>query len=132
MSTTVPPDDPRRVRPGDSRQRDHLANRRTFLAGIRTAITLYAFGFTIAKFAMYLDQERPRGFPSFSEAVGTGWIVAGVLFAIYSFVGYKAVQRDIEAGLVQARGRLDLLWVAVLSVVGLAMSFHLFQAWTVR
>ena len=64
MSTAVPPDDPRRVRPGHGRQRDPPANRRTFLAGIPTAMTLYTFGFTIAKFAMYLDQERPTGFPS--------------------------------------------------------------------
>ena len=29
-----PPEDPRRVRPGDSRQRDHLANERTLLAWV--------------------------------------------------------------------------------------------------
>ena len=132
MSTAVPPDDPRCVRPGDSRQRDHLANRRTFLAGIRTAMTLFTFGFVIAKFALYVDQERPAGFPSFSEAVGTGWVAAGVIFVIYSFLSYKAVQRDIEAGLVQPRGRLDLLWVAGLIVADLVMSVHLFQAWSTR
>ena len=38
--------------PSPNEMRDHLANVRTFLAWVRTAITIMAFGFVVAKFGL--------------------------------------------------------------------------------
>lgn len=60
---------------------DHLANERTFLAYVRTSLSLMAFGFVIAKFALLA-----RAVPGLQGAVAsTGAIVSGhrlgILFA---------------------------------------------------
>ena len=37
---------------------DHLANERTFLAWVRTAIAVMAFGFIVEKFDLFLEVAR--------------------------------------------------------------------------
>jgi putative membrane protein len=37
---------------------DHAANERTFLAWVRTAIAVMAFGFLVEKFDLFLQLER--------------------------------------------------------------------------
>ena len=44
------------------RYTDHSANERTYLAWVRTAITIMAFGFLIEKFELFLAHSlRERG-----------------------------------------------------------------------
>jgi putative membrane protein len=38
---------------------DHSANERTFLAGVRTAIAVMAFGFIVEKFDLFLRLAAP-------------------------------------------------------------------------
>jgi inner membrane protein YidH len=38
---------------------DHAANERTFLAGVRTAIAVMAFGFLVEKFDLFLELAAP-------------------------------------------------------------------------
>ena len=42
-----------------TRYSDHAANERTFLAWVRTAITLMAFGFVIERFDLFLRYAAP-------------------------------------------------------------------------
>ena len=39
--------------------RDHAANERTFLAWVRTAIAIMAFGFIVEKFGLFLELAAP-------------------------------------------------------------------------
>lgn len=41
------------------RQREHQANERTFLAWLRTALSLIGFGFAIARFNLFCGSFRP-------------------------------------------------------------------------
>jgi len=70
--------------------RDHLANERTYLAWLRTGISVAALGVAVAKFAPH------RG----AHAVLAGLILlgAGLLVSAYGTFRYRAVGRQLDAG----------------------------------
>jgi hypothetical protein len=39
------------------------------------------------------------------------WVATGVVYAVYSFIQYRAIQRDIESRYVRTYDRFDTLWV---------------------
>jgi hypothetical protein len=43
--------------------------------------------------------------------VGAGCIALGIVTAVYSFVQYRAIQRDIQAGYIRTYDHLDTVWV---------------------
>jgi len=97
-----------------SRARDHLANERTYLAWIRTALSFTALGIAIAKFF-----ETTR-----SRAEGLLFVVIGMLFLASAIMRYFRNMSDLEAGRfgVHRIGPTVLAAVAVvgsLAVVGL-------------
>ena len=81
------------------RYTDHSANERTYLAWVRTAISIMAFGFLIEKFDLfiaYLGQTsgRPEHFQSspVAEIVGLGLFGLGALMVVsatWRFFLYK-------------------------------------------
>lgn len=83
---------------------DHSANERTYLAWIRTALGIMAFGFLIEKFDLYaayiiesigVDNQFD---PSFSaEMVGLGLFVVGVLIIVSATLRYFILERSIES-----------------------------------
>jgi uncharacterized membrane protein YidH (DUF202 family) len=70
--------------------RDYLAEERTFLAWIRTGITLMGFGFVVAHFGIFLEQlHLPQRFSAaqpdeFSPWFGAALIVTGALVNLFS------------------------------------------------
>ena len=58
---------------------DHSANERTFLAWVRTAIAVMAFGFIVEKFDLFLEVAapslvgRPLSLPGQRLATWPGW-----------------------------------------------------------
>ena len=44
----------------ESRRREHLANERTFLAWLRTSISLIGFGLAITRFSLFLSQIQTK------------------------------------------------------------------------
>ncbi|MER6527116.1 DUF202 domain-containing protein [Streptomyces sp. NPDC001508] len=86
------PDTPKGPSPNTgSRARDHLANERTYLAWLRTGISMAALGVAVAKFAPH------RGI----HAVASGGILllAGLLISGYGTYRYRSVGQRLEAGL---------------------------------
>jgi putative membrane protein len=73
-----------------SRARDHLANERTYLAWLRTGISVAALGVAVAKFAPH------RGI----HAVVSGGILilAGLLVSAYGMMRFRWVGTQLEAG----------------------------------
>lgn len=71
---------------GDSAMRDHLANERTLLAWVRTALALIAFGVAIEKFTVFLafssSKELPHHQSTFNHALSVGLLVASILLCI--------------------------------------------------
>lgn len=114
-------DDSVRVDP-DSRARTHLANERTFLAWIRTAVTLIALGLASAQF---LEAERAFGLP-LSAWLAFVLIAGGVSLAIVARRRFLIGQELIERGrpLLDAGG---ITWISALLIAlgGLAAIFIL-------
>ena len=73
---------------------DELANDRTYLAWVRTAIALYALGFVVAKVA-YLINTDPAGLSDrdFYTVVGVLIIVCGAATVLTGFWQHRAVIR---------------------------------------
>jgi putative membrane protein len=117
------------------RYSDHAANERTFLAWVRTAIAIMAFGFLVAKFDLFL---RLQGVASAARTLpGSGGIVgdvAGLLLfvlggamMIVAVIRFRATARDIEAREMRPGPdeRADFTLVALLGLLGVALFVYL-------
>ncbi|MBC5826067.1 MAG: DUF202 domain-containing protein [Candidatus Eremiobacteraeota bacterium] len=94
--------------PVPSTARDYLANERTLLAYVRTALAFVGFGFVVARFSLFgreLDTVAPRVAPTMhvSVALGVAMVIVGVAFATFGAVRYigqdRALRQDRIAGL---------------------------------
>lgn len=81
--------------------REHLANERTHLAYVRTALSLFAFGMAINQFSAFVMErhapERAHFFIAGWRA-GLGMVISGVVLALWSGWRFDQVTRDIERG----------------------------------
>jgi putative membrane protein len=80
----------------------HAANERTYLAWIRTAITIMTLGFFLEKFELYLARlhahvsDQPGSQPGV-QLVGVLLVVLGILILIAGTYRFDAVRRKLEA-----------------------------------
>jgi inner membrane protein YidH len=84
--------------------RDHAANERTYLAWIRTAITLMAFGFVIEKFDLFVryltigGQLAALPAPGHrAQGAGMALLVVGLLIVGLATWGFLTNRRLIDA-----------------------------------
>jgi putative membrane protein len=106
---------------------DHLANERTFLAWIRTSISIIVFGFVVARFGITLReflrvQGSVRHESGTSLAMGVGFIVMGIFMAMAALVRYRATMKRLNEdkfepaeGIVTVLAVLAALFGAILS-----------------
>lgn len=87
-----------------SRQREHQANERTFLAWLRTSISLIGFGFAIARFGLFLQQLEEFGTDNAATAflnsrlIGIGLVGFGVLSILLASWRFNQAFNQIENG----------------------------------
>ena len=106
------------------RQREHQANERTFLAWLRTSISLIGFGFAIARFGLFLQEfESNNGPPEISAAnsqlLGLGLVISGIAVIVLAGWRYSQVFHQIERG--SYRPDRWTIWVltALVTLLGL-------------
>jgi putative membrane protein len=83
---------------------DHLANERTFLAWIRTAIAIMAFGFVVVKFSLFVKQlalmmtDKSVILPQqgTSSAIGTFLVAIGAIMSLLAFIRYKSIENQLN------------------------------------
>jgi putative membrane protein len=85
------------------RYTDHSANERTYLAWIRTAIALMAFGFLIEKFDLFIETLRlsagiirPPKVSESTEMVGVGLFGLGIVLIMLATWRFFTCKRHIE------------------------------------
>jgi putative membrane protein len=110
---------------------DHQANERTYLAWLRTAISLMGFGFVIAKFGLFLRIMAPtRAFPrAFSSGmIGVGLVVVGGLIACVSAFRYRAIQRAIDRGTYEPAPWPMWTTSVAMTILALLLVVYLFES----
>jgi putative membrane protein len=101
---------------------EHLANERTYLAYLRTAISLISFGITINRFSIYLIQTnrvsqyaKDRWDMVSVGRVGFGMVIFGLVLMIWAGVHYTRVSKGIESG--YYRPSNVITWVITIGVL---------------
>lgn len=105
---------------------DHFANERTFLAWVRTGIALIAFGFVVAKFAIFLQILKD------STRIGSGTVIygeimilLGAMTIIYGTYSYVISDRQIGKDNYKPRIRDNIIFSALVIIIVLVMSLLL-------
>ena len=74
------------------------ANERTLLAWIRTGLALMAFGFVIARLAVWLRLEHPERDQIGSSALGIAVLALGMACHVIGAMRFVHARREIVAG----------------------------------
>jgi inner membrane protein YidH len=129
-------------RPMIERYSDHAANERTFLAWVRTAIAIMAFGFLVQKFDLFLRiaasslAARPlaAGSQIVGDTAGLLLIVLGGVMMALAAVRLRKTTLEIDAKEVRPGpgALLDITLVALLLLLGTILFVYLMYAVTSR
>ena len=122
-----------------NKEREHLANERTFLAWIRTSIAIIAFGFVIERFSLFMKYmafmfskaTQTNNLPSYhgySAAVGIILAGFGTLLSVLAFVRFKKVRKEINIGAYQSSVSLDLWLTIFVFMVGIFLVIYLIKS----
>jgi len=119
------------------RYTDHAANERTFLAWVRTAIAVMAFGFLVERFDFFMSAtagSSPRTLTlraqQFANEVGLAFILLGVAMIVIATIRFFRVAREIDRDdVVHSAGSLfDLVLGALLLLLGLSLFLYVSRA----
>lgn len=98
---------------------DHLANERTFLAWIRTSISLMGFGFVVVKFSLFVRQlalavtgHAVTPATGFSGIIGICLVGVGALTALIGYLRFKRIEKQLISGSFYPRSQLLLVLTA--------------------
>jgi putative membrane protein len=115
--------------PRPNELRDHLANERTFLAWMRTGITVVALGFVAAQSngISNLVGSRPIhvGNGTVAAVVGVVLVLAGMLIAGLGFVRFWQTRRNIDRGVVEFSATLDVTLAILVGLTGVLLAVYL-------
>jgi putative membrane protein len=117
---------------------DHAANERTFLAWVRTAIAVMAFGFLIERFDLFLLIAAPQlttrslavHGQGFANIAGLTFIVLGVAMVVIAAIRFyktaKAIDSDKE--IVSGGSGFDLALAVLLTLLGASLFLYMSRA----
>ena len=117
--------------PDDRKATERLANERTFLAWVRTTISIMSLGFVVAKFGLWLRELgghfglrsaiQPSGL---SGPIGIGLIAFGGVLTLLAAWRFERVNRQIERGLVTVdRGLILFIAIAIAATAVLLVAY---------
>lgn len=117
------------------RYTDHAANERTFLAWIRTAIAVMAFGFLVERFDLFLEiagqalerRTLSTGGHLAGDIAGLILIGLGGVTIIVALVRFRKTAREIDSAQVLPGSgeRLDVALATLLVILGTALFVYL-------
>jgi len=116
--------------PNAAKGQEYLANERTFLAWIRTAIAVISLGFVVARFSLWLRQLSQTGesrlplprLHGISLPMGELLMLFGACLSVLAAWRYHVVNRQIEEDRVSADRGLIVLITIVVTVLALTMA----------
>jgi len=105
---------------------EHLANERTHLAYMRTAIAVISLGITMNRFSRFLfeneqaDRSRRLILLRSTSQIGLGMVLFGCLWMMLALHRYRRVERAIDNGDFQSQRRL-VEWLTLIALIGAAL-----------
>ena len=123
--------------------RDRLANERTFLAWLRTAIAITSLGFVVARFDIFLRELTRASGPAgqqAAEAVNTNvtiplgvlLVLAGPIVVVLAAVRFLNTDAALISGRLDSRRLVKGIVVAITLaslVTGIGLAVHLLVLW---
>ena len=120
------------------RYSDHAANERTFLAWVRTAIAVMAFGFVIERFDLFLQVAAPQlalkqaapHSQMIANLAGLAFIGIGVVMIVIASVRFVKTAKAIETddAMPSPGERFDVALAVLLVLLGVALFLYLARA----
>lgn len=114
---------------------DHAANERTFLAWVRTAIAIMAFGFLVEKFDLFLRiasaslaaRVLPPGGQIVGNVAGLLLIVLGGAMMVLAIIRFRKTALDIESQDIRpdTGAWLDITLASLLVLLGATLFVYL-------
>jgi putative membrane protein len=117
---------------------DHSANERTFLAWVRTAIAVMAFGFIVEKFDVFLEIAAPSlagralSIPGqrFGNIAGLALILVGTAMVAVAAARFLITAKNIDSEELKSEpgSRIDVALAVLLVLLGCALFLYLSHA----
>jgi putative membrane protein len=116
--------------------RDHAANERTFLAWVRTAIAVMAFGLLIERFDLLLKAAGPSSYApapqgyNLGSIAGVSAIILGSAMFILAIIRFAKTARDIDSDdeRLGAGSKFDVALASLMSLVGISSFLYMSHA----
>ena len=114
----------------DHKAGNHLANERTFLAWIRTSISIIVFGFVVAKFGITLReflqlQGHATQESGLSLGMGIAFMAMGVFMAVVALFRYRTTQKRLDAGEFKPANTVIVFLGIITALFGLILAVYL-------
>lgn len=116
---------PEEARPG--KVTDYLANERTFLAWVRTGVTIVAQGFVVVKFGLLTRELRggSQGGSRLSAPIGIALVVLGGTLVVLALLRTRRAERGIAAGTYQPAPLLTTALAVGIALVAMLLAAYL-------
>lgn len=108
-----------------NRIRDHLANERTYLSWMRSAIALMGFGVLIVRLRILRPPLAPQP-PGNGWKLGLAFAIVGLLSVLLSTQHYFAVRNDIEEDTYEPPDRWVILSSLAVLLLGAGVIYYVF------
>jgi putative membrane protein len=108
-----------------NRVRDHLANERTYLAWMRSAVALMGFGVLIVRLRILRPPLAPQA-PGAGWRLGLVFAVVGLLAVLFSVQHYFAVRDHIEEDTYEPPDRWVILSSLAVILLGFGVIYYVF------
>ncbi|MGE5657212.1 MAG: YidH family protein [Actinomycetota bacterium] len=109
-----------------SRVRDHLANERTYLAWMRTAIALLGFGVVIVRLRLFQPPLMPR--PGIGWKLGLMFSLVGLITVLISTRHYFGVRHAIDEDTYEPADGWVLIFSLIVMLLGTGVVYFIFSA----
>ena len=121
---------------------DHAANERTFLAWVRTAIAVMAFGFLVERFDLFLEVAAPSltgrmlspAGQEFGNIAGFTLIILGTAMIAVAAARFLVTAKQIDSDRPHPStgARIDLALAALLVLLGFSLVLYLSHAFVTK
>jgi putative membrane protein len=107
---------------------DHLANERTYLAWIRTGITIIALGFVVAKFGLIVKEINPSAQETsfhFSSYIGIALVLVGGFMELLALKRFTKNQERIRVGKYEPSAGIETVISSGIFVIAIILIIYL-------